>query len=132
MRHIAWRAILAGALGVALLFGCGALVMVWDATFLPWRQQIERDVAQESRQYVESQQTFMLQKLSAIEELQAEIAELEAAEQPNEELIAAKESQIKAFTREIRERAALIDDGEVPQTVKDYLAEVEAEREGTE
>lgn len=101
------------------------LVLGWQTTFKPMFMEVDRETQQNSPQYVDSQVTFMLQKLGAITELQAEITELDPV--ADADTIAAKEAQIKAFTAELRERAELIDESEVPVSVTDYLASEDAQ-----
>lgn len=101
------------------------LVLGWKSTFAPLFMEADREIQQNSPQYVDSQVSFMLQKLGAITELQAEISELDPVE--DADTIAAKEAQIAAFTAELRERVQLIDESEVPVSVTDYLASEDAQ-----
>lgn len=113
------------AFAIAALFIVGGLAVGWKSTFQPMFMEIDRETNQNSHQYVEGQKTFMLQKLSAITEMEAEIAGLDPA--VDAELIAAKENQIDAFTTEIEERAQLIDESEIPPSIADYLETKETE-----
>lgn len=113
------------ALAIAALFIVGGLAVGWKTVFGPLFTEADREIHQNSHQYVEGQQTFMLQKLSAITELEAEIAGLDPA--VDVELIAAKENQIDAFTTELEERSQLIDESEIPASVADYLETKETE-----
>lgn len=92
----------------------------WMKFVKPVLLDAEAQNFRESHSYVETQTTFLLQKLSAIRDIESEIADLPEGHTN----IPRKEAQIKAFTREIKERVELIDEKEVPQSVLDYLEEV--------
>jgi len=108
---------------IVALFVAGGIAVGWQSTFGPLFMENDREINQNSHQYVEAQRSFMLQKLSAIQELEAEIADLDP--EADADRISAKEDQIQAFTAEIRERAELIDDSEIPESVADYLNSLE-------
>lgn len=105
---------------IAFVVLIAVIAIGWTKFVSPALLDTEAENFRESHSYVETQRTFLLQKLSAIQEIEAEIADLP----PESEMIPRKEAQIKAFTREIQERVELIDEKEVPQSVLDYLEEV--------
>ena len=109
------------------VFLLGLLGLGFKSYFYPRFLAVERSGQVQSHQYVESQRTFLMQKLTAIEELEVEILELKAQEPVNEELVAAKEAQIKAFEQEMRRRVELILPEAVPPAVRDFLEERENE-----
>lgn len=80
----------------------------------------ENEVRRNSFQYEQTQRSFITQKISAYTELEADVAELQAID-ADPAVIAAKQSQMKAFLREIRERASLIDPDDVPDDVQAFL-----------
>jgi len=108
---------------IVALFVAGGIAVGWQSTFGPLFMQNDREINQNSHQYVEAQRSFMLQKLSAIQELEAEITELDPA--ADADTIAAKQAQVEAFTTELEERSQLIDESEIPASVADYLASQE-------
>lgn len=109
-----WIAIFAG-----FFIALGLIYALWiKPVFLDAQGRAERH----SVQYVEGQRTFLLQKLSACEQLDTEIQTLEA-NSTDPTLLDGKRAQKKAFIREMRERVGLIGDkSAVPPEVTDYLS----------
>ena len=96
-----------------------ALIAIgWVSWVEPVLLDKSTDNQRQSHQYVETQRTFLLQKLSACQDLDVLIA---ADTDP--ELTAAHQAQPKAYIREMKQRVALIDEDEVPVEVRDYLEE---------
>jgi hypothetical protein len=74
---------------------------------LPWQQKIERETTQQSRQYVESKQTFLLGLTQDVRRLEAEKG---------------SEAQISATIDRMETEAALLPASEVPPSVTATLA----------
>ena len=107
---------------IALFAGfCVILSLVYAFWIKPYLLDAEGRAERHSVQYVESQRTFLLQKLTACQQLDAEIQTLQD-NQADPQLLAGKQAQRKAFIAEMRERAALIGDKTaVPAEVTAYL-----------
>jgi hypothetical protein len=107
---------------IALFIGVFVIVgLIYAFWVRPAMLNAESRAARHSVQYVETQRTFLLQKLSACQQLDTEIHVLEN-NQGDPDLLAGKQAQKKAFLREMSQRVALIGDkSAVPSEVTDYL-----------
>jgi len=107
---------------IGLFIAFGIIVSLIYAFWIrPAMLNAEGRAERHSVQYVEGQRTFLLQKLSACQQLDVEIRTLQD-NQADPELLAGKQAQKKAFLREMSQRVALIGDkSAVPTEVTDYL-----------
>ena len=107
---------------IGLFIAFGIIVSLIYAFWIrPAMLNAEGRAERHSVQYVEGQRTFLLQKLSACQQLDVEIRTLQD-NQADPELLADKQAQKKTFLREMSQRVALIGDkSAVPTEVTDYL-----------
>lgn len=100
-------------IAVALI---AVLAIGWATLVSPALLDADAKNRRESHQYTETQRSFLLQKLSACQQLEGDIAAL-----PDGDAKSGKRAQLKAFVAEMRQRVALIDASEVPAPVSAYL-----------
>lgn len=107
---------IAVAVGAAVIFS-----LVYVFWIRPAMLSGEAKTNRHSTQYSEAQRTFLLQKLSACQQLETDIRALKD-NGGDPDLLAGKQAQLKAFIAEMRQRAALIGDkSAVPPEVTAYL-----------
>jgi len=85
--------------------------------------RMERDATKASHQYVEGKETMLLTWLDEYREVEVQIATAEAAEEPNEALIASLEMQRDTMGDRIEREAQRVDQDALPESVRDFLAE---------
>ena len=106
---------------IAIAVGAGVIFsLVYALWIRPATLNAERKQNTHSTQYVEGQRTFLVQKLTACQQLETDIHTLEQ-NGADPTLLAGKQAQLKAFIAEMRQRAALIEDDAVPADVRSYL-----------
>ena len=108
------RLIAKWAIGIVVIVA--ALAIGWAKLVAPALLDSDADNRRQSHQYVETQQSFLLQKLTACQSLEADITAL-----PDGALKDGKAAQLKASVAEMKQRAQLIDPNEIPPAVTAYL-----------
>lgn len=114
--YTAWTIFKWGLLAIIII---GALLFFAQSLGII-SMNIEREVTQHSRQYVETKVTLLEKLHSDWLQLNTEIAELERGEE-NNEIVSAKRAQQKSIVARLQTEARLIPNSQVPDSVQSFL-----------
>lgn len=115
--YTAWTIFKWGLLAIIVI---GALLFLAQSSGII-SMNIEREVTQHSRQYVETKITLLEKLHSDWLQLDAEIAELERGGEENQEIVSAKRAQQKSIVARLQTEAHLIPSSQVPDSVQSFL-----------
>ena len=111
-------------LGIATLFGLGYLT--WALIYGPGRAirtldvQIDREVTQNSQQYVESQVRAMRDQIVKYQENSVEIAKLER-DSKNAQVVSTIKTQQQGILRFVKNQAKTIPADALPEDIRSFL-----------